>query len=252
MKNSFDSPVVFHECGGAGAACITESGTLYTIGDIYLQQSTQFEKLALPYNQKAKHVSIGYSFIVVTTSNYFIQNVNKIATGKVYAGMQGSNKQFCEIKLAYIRHVEVGYSTARILTDNEFYALNDWSEESLVKSDFEDSRSIKLICGHLALDIYVVLDDNTLYRFHDKTFVKEETPPLAYGETIVTIRTGYNYKVVVRVIFVILIIIGYWYTEKEKIGFTYTVEIPRCRFHIKTLYHAYCTMFRFGWNVQHV
>jgi alpha-tubulin suppressor-like RCC1 family protein len=68
MNASFDSPVVFHDCGGSGAVCITETGSLYTIGDVFLKITSEFRKLALPNSQKAKHVSIGYRSIAVTTS----------------------------------------------------------------------------------------------------------------------------------------------------------------------------------------
>ena len=70
------SPVTALACGGAGAACITESGSLYTIGDVCMQITKRFQKLDLPNGQKAKSVSVGYSFIVVSTS----MNLFKILT----------------------------------------------------------------------------------------------------------------------------------------------------------------------------
>ncbi len=229
-----DSPVVHITCGAGCTAAIARTGNLYFVGNIGIDQYDRFKQFQIPQNQKTKHITMGYhTFIIVTSTCLLFSNI--LAIGKVYAGGFQNNRTLEEVVLSpMMTHGFCGYDMAAFYNGHGLFAGNKSSER--VKQDV-DGRSIKLLECHLTGTVHYVTHDDNLYNKRINTngdflsteggqdrFVKDQVPKLSVSETIVSIATGYNFMVMVRVNVHCDNMLGYW-TKEEKTKAAFTLEI---------------------------
>ena len=117
--------------------------------------------------------------------------------GKVYAaGFDGHHHDLVEVHIGdeWITNVFCGYDTAVFFTSTAVYVCGT-NLSSIKVCPKIRAYAIKSFSNHVSSRMCTVYENDTVYLI-DKRKI-DEAPPLATGETIVYVTTGYNFTVMV-------------------------------------------------------